>query len=108
MTGGRTIVAVLAGLIVVVVFFAALVAADDPPTMCPPVPGRAHRAGRILSHDIGSGKLSCGQVRRLLRRWIHARFPERLDGWRFTYRPDCSCHFATRMIGGRTWRFSFT
>jgi len=108
MTAVRTVIALLAGLVVVVVFFAALVAADDPPTKCLPVPGRAHHAAGILSHDIGPGKLTCGQVRRLLRRWIRAEFPARLDGWRFSYRQDCSCHFARRVIGGATRRFTFT
>jgi hypothetical protein len=104
----RTVVAVFALLALVAIFFAALVAADDPPTRCAPVPGRAHRAGGIVSHDIGPGKLSCAQVRRLLRRWIRARFPPRLDGWRFSYRQDCSCHFATRVLDGQPRRFSFT
>jgi len=104
----RTVLAVFAMLALVVTFFAALVAADDPPTMCAPLPGRAHRASGILSHDIGPGKLSCVQVRRLLRRWLRAQFPARLDGWRFAYRPDCSCHSAVRVIGGKVRRFTFT
>ncbi len=108
MSPTRSVVAVFAGLAIVVVFFAALVAADDPPAMCAPVPGRAHRAGGILSHDIGPGKLSCTQVRHVLRAWIRARFPARVGGWRFSYRPDCSCHFAARVIGGQTRRFTFT
>ena len=108
MSPGRTIAAVFGLLAVVALFFAALVAADDPPTACPPVPGRAHRATNIVSHDIGPGKLSCGQVRHLLRRWIRARFPQRLDGWSLRFYRECSCHFARRVIGGRVRRFSFS
>ena len=108
MSPRRTLLAVFALLGLVAIFFAALVAADDPPTKCAPVPGRAHRATGVLSHDIGPGKLSCDQVRHLLRRWIRAKFPAHLDGWKFSYRPDCSCHFATRVIDGRRRRFAFS
>lgn len=103
----RTVAGVFALLALVAVFFAALVAADDPPTMCAPIPGRTHRVAGILSHDIGPGKLSCVQVRHLMRRWLRAKFPARLDGWNFSYRPDCSCHFATRVIDGQQRRFTF-
>ena len=108
MSPRRTIVALFAGLVVVVIFFAALVAAKDPPTTCAPVPGRAHRAGNIASHDIGPGKLSCPQVRHLLRRWIRARRPDRLDGWTFRLRRDCSCRFVTRGSGAQRRSFSFS
>lgn len=104
----RTVVAMFAVLALVAIFFAALVAANDPPTTCAPVPGRVHRAGGIVSHDIGPGKLSCPQVRHLLRRWIRMQFPERLDGWRFSYRQDCRCHFATPLSDGQRRRFAFT
>ena len=107
MSPRATIAALFALLALVAVFFAALVAADDPPTRCPPVPGRAHRATGIVSHDIGPRRLSCAQVRHLLRRWIRARFPDRLAGWRFAYRLDCGCHVATRRFGGRRRQFSF-
>jgi hypothetical protein len=108
MTPLRTVLAVFAPLALVAIFFAALVAADDPPTTCAPVPGRAHRATGIVSHDIAPGKLSCPEVRHLLRRWIRARFPERLEGWRFRYRQDCSCHFASRGTGAQRRRFTFS
>ena len=108
MSTRRTVAAVFVGLAAVAIFFAALVAADDPPTMCAPVPGRAHRATSIASHDIGPGKLSCAQVRRLLRRWIRAGRPDRLDGWRFRYRRDCSCRFVTRGAGAGRRSFTFT
>ena len=108
MSPRRTVAAVFMGLAVVVLFFAALVAADDPPTMCAPVLGRAHRATNIASHDIGPGKLSCAQVRHLVRRWIRARRPDRLDGWTFRPRADCSCRFVTRGSGAQRRSFSFS
>ncbi len=108
MSARRTVAAVFAGLAAVAIFFAALVAADAPPTMCTPVPGRAHRATSIASHDIGPGKLSCAQVRRLLRRWFRAGRPDRLEGWRFRSRPDCSCRFVTRGSGAHRRSFTFS
>ena len=102
----RAILGILVLLAVVVAFFVAIVAADDRPATCPPMRVGRHGASNIASRDLGR-RLSCAQVRHVLRRWIALQFPERVGSWRLRYSPGCDCHVATRE-GARPAGFTFT